>query len=606
MPKGIIETVVARHRRDRSRLIDIMRDVQAKIGHLPPDAIGTIARLLGISRIEVEGVATFYHFFTPVPAGRYAVYLNTNIVSVMNGRAEVAAAFEKEAGVPFGTTTPDGLIGLHETSCIGMNDQEPAAIINGVVFTRLNKTKVKALVAGMKAGKDVRALVRTCGDGANQSKLVRSMVRNNIRRKGPVLFAPFRSGAALQKAVAGTPEEVIAEIKNANLLGRGGAGFPAGLKWEFCRREKSDRRYIVCNADEGEPGTFKDRVLLTECPHLLFEGMAVAGYAAGAAEGVLYLRGEYAYLRPHLESVLTGLRQKKLLGRAAAGKRGFAFDITTKLGAGAYVCGEESALLESAQGNRGEPRDRPPFPVQFGYLGYPTSVNNVETLCAAARIMEKGAEWFKLLGTPRSAGTKLLSVSGHCRKPGVYELELGLTVWQLLKLVGGTDAQAVQVGGPSGTCLPRGQFHRVIGYEDLATGGSVIVIGPEADLFQVIHNFMLFFVEESCGWCVPCRAGNPLLKRTLEKVMDGKGTARDLADLEAWGKIIKSMSRCGLGQTSPNPILTTLQNFREMYQSRISAENAFVPEFDLEKAAGEAAAVTGQTFAEPHEEPRHE
>ncbi len=606
MPKGIIETVVARHRRDRARLIDIVRDVQAEIGHLPPDAIRTIARLLGISRIEVEGVATFYHFFTPAPAGRYAVYLNTNIVSVMHGRAEVAAAFEKEAGVPFGATTPDGLIGLHETSCIGMNDQEPAAIINGVVFTRLNKTKVKALVDGMKAGKDVRALVRTCGDGANQSKLVRSMVRNNIRRKGPVLFAPFRSGAALKKAVAGTPEGVIAEIKKANLLGRGGAGFPTGLKWEFCRREAGRPHYIVGNADEGEPGTFKDRVLLTECPHLLFEGMAVAGYAAGAAEGILYLRGEYAYLQPHLESVLAGLRRKKLLGRAAAGKRGFAFDITIKLGAGAYVCGEESALLESAQGNRGEPRDRPPFPVQNGYLGHPTAVNNIETLCAAARILEKGADWFKAMGTARSAGTKLLSVSGDCRKPGVYEIAFGLPVADLLKMAGGSDALAVQVGGPSGTCIPRSQFDRRIGFEDLATGGSIIVFGPERDLFEVVHNFMEFFVEESCGWCVPCRAGNPLLKRTLEKVMDGKGTARDLADLEAWGKIIKSMSRCGLGQTSPNPILTTLQYFREMYQSRISADNLFVPAFDLKKAAGEAAAVTGQTLAEPHEEARHE
>ncbi len=378
------------------------------------------------------------------------------------------------------------------------------------------------------------------------------------------------------------------------------------MKWEFCRREAERPHYIVGNADEGEPGTFKDRVLLTECPHLLFEGMAVAGYAAGAAEGVLYLRGEYAYLLPHLESVLAGLRRKKLLGRAAAGKRGFAFDITIKLGAGAYVCGEESALLESAQGNRGEPRDRPPFPIQNGYFGHPTVVNNVETLCAAARILEKGADWFKAMGTARSAGTKLLSVSGDCRKPGVYEVAFGLSVADLLKMAGGSDAMAVQVGGPSGTCISRSQFDRRIGFEDLATGGSIIVFGPERDLFEVVHNFMLFFIEESCGWCVPCRAGNPLLKRTLEKVMDGKGTAQDLADLEAWGKIIKSMSRCGLGQTSPNPILTTLQNFREMYQSRISAENAFVPEFDLEKAAGEAAAVTGQTFAEPHEEPRHE
>ncbi len=606
MPKGIIETIIARHRRERIRLIDILRDVQAELGHVPPDAIETIAARLGISRIEVEGVSTFYHFFTPAPAGRYAVHLNTNIVAVMKGRAEVAAAFAKEVGVPFGQTTPDGRIGLHETSCIGMNDQEPAAIINGIVFTRLNKAKVKALVAGMKGGRDVQALVKTYGDGANQSKLVRSMVRNNIRRKGPVLFAPFRSGSALKKAVARRPEEVIAEIKKANLLGRGGAGFPTGLKWEFCRREAAEPHYIVCNADEGEPGTFKDRVLLTERPRLLFEGMAVAGYAVGAATGVLYLRGEYSYLKPHLEAVLAEMRKKKLLGRAAAGKRGFAFDITITLGAGAYVCGEESALIESAQGNRGEPRDRPPFPVQYGYFGLPTAVNNIETFCAAARILEKGADWFKTMGTARSAGTKLLSVSGDCRKPGVYEIDFGLSIAELLKAAGASDAMAVQVGGPSGTCISRSQFDRRIGFEDLATGGSIIVFGPERDLFEVVHNFMEFFVEESCGWCVPCRAGNPLLKRTLEKVMEGQGTARDLSDLEAWGRIIKSMSRCGLGQTSPNPILTTLQNFREMYQSRVGVEGPWRTDFDLAEAAAEAAAVTGQKFAKSGEEAPHE
>ena len=317
-------------------------------------------------------------------------------------------------------------------------------------------------------------------------------------------------------------------------------------------------------------------------------------------------RTGYAYLKPHLEAVLAGMRKKKLLGPAAAGKRGFAFDITIKRGAGAYVCGEESALIESAQGNRGEPRDRPPYPVQSGYFGKPTVVNNVETLCTAARILEKGADWFKALGTARSAGTKLLSVSGDCRKPGVYEVPFGLSVTGLLKMAGGGDAMAVQVGGPSGTCISRSQFDRVIGFEDLATGGSIIVFGPERDLFEVVHNFMEFFVEESCGWCVPCRAGNPLLKRILEKVMAGRGTVRDLADLEAWGKIIKSMSRCGLGQTSANPILTTLQNFREMYQSRVGAEGPVLADFDLAKAAAEAAAVTGQRFAEPGQEASHD
>ena len=600
--KALLDSLLARHGKDPSGLIEILRDVQAALGAIPPEAVAKIAARLGLSRVDVEGVATFYHFFTSRPAGTYAVYLNKNVVAEMKGRAEVARAFEKAAGCRFGETTADGRIGLHETSCIGMNDQEPSALINGVVFTRLTPARVKEIVAGMKAGKDAAKLVKKTGDGANQSRLVRAMVNNNIRKKGPVILAPFKSGAAVRKAVTWTPEDVIAEIKRANLLGRGGAGFPTGLKWEFCGREACQPRYVVCNADEGEPGTFKDRVILTELPHLLFEGMTVAGYAIGAREGILYLRAEYAYLQPRLEKVLAVLRAQKLLGKAVAGKKGFAFDITIKLGAGAYVCGEESALLESAEGKRGAPRPRPPFPVQNGYRDLPTTVNNVETLCAAARILERGAGWFKTMGTPKSAGTKLLSVSGDCRKPGVYEVEFGLTINRLLEMVGGRDAQAVQVGGPSGTCVARGQFDRKIGFEDLPTGGSIIVFGPERDLFAVVRNFMDFFIEESCGWCTPCRVGNTLLRQKLEKITSGQGTRQDLKEIEAWGKSIKAMSRCGLGQTSPNPILTTLQSFREKYEARVDAARDYVSTFDLEAAVRDAAAVTGQTLAEDRHE----
>jgi len=600
--KGFIKSIVAGHKKDASRLIEIVRDVQKELGRVSPEAVAEIAALLNISKVDVEGVATFYHFFSTAPLGKYAVYLNTNVVADMKGRTAVAEAFEKEAGCRFGETTADGLIGLYETSCIGMNDQEPSAIINGVVFTKLTKSKVKALVAAMKAGRDAHKLVKTLGDGANQSRLVRAMVCNNIRKKGQVLFAPFKSGAAIKKAVTWTPEDVIAEIKRANLLGRGGAGFPTGLKWEFCGREKAFPHYVVCNADEGEPGTFKDRVILTEMPHLLFEGMAVAGYAVGAKEGILYLRGEYAYLKAHLEKALDDLRKKNYLGKNIAGKKGCHFDITITLGAGAYVCGEESALLESAEGKRGEPRDRPPFPVTFGYRGLPTTVNNVETLCAAARILDRGAGWFKSMGTPKSAGTKLLSVSGDCARPGVYETEFGLKVQDLLKMAGALDAQAVQVGGPSGTCISRGQFERKLCFEDLPTGGSVIIIGPQRDLFEVIHNFMDFFIEESCGWCVPCRAGNILLKKKLKKITVGKGTTKDLQEIEAWGKTIKAMSRCGLGQTSPNPILTTLQNFREMYEAKVTKDTDYVSEFDLEAAVKAASSVTGQTLTKAHHE----
>ncbi|MBM3304603.1 MAG: hypothetical protein FJY79_01430 [Candidatus Aminicenantes bacterium] len=579
--------------KDPSALLDIIRDVQGRHGHVPEEAVSGIAAHLGLSKAEVRGAVTFYHFFSLEPRGRSTVYLNDSITSRMKGRAAVAKAFEQEAGCRFGEVSPDGSIGLFPTSCIGMNDQEPSAIIDGVVFTQLTPLKVGHLVRALRAGKPAQVLVDKYRDGANQSDLVRSMVANNIRRRGPVLFGPHEPGAAVRKAVAMTPEAVIEEIKRANLLGRGGAGFPTGLKWDFCRREKNPPHYVVCNADEGEPGTFKDRVILTELSRLVFEGMAVAGYAVGAEEGVLYLRAEYDYLRPLLESVLDGLRRENLLGKSIAGSR-FDFDISIKLGGGAYICGEESALLESAQGKRGEPRNRPPFPVQIGYLGQPTTVNNVETLCAAAKIIIHGASWFNSMGSANSSGTKLFSISGDCERPGVYELEFGLTVRELLDIVGAKDAFAVQIGGPSGAMISRRDFGRRVAFEDLPTGGSIMIFGPWRDLFEIIDNFMEFFIEESCGWCTPCRVGNILLKEKLEKIMTGRGTRQDLADLENWGKMIKAMSRCGLGQTSPNPILTSLQNFPELYEAAVSKSRDVLPTFDLAEATLEAARLANR------------
>ncbi|MFW5770327.1 MAG: NAD(P)H-dependent oxidoreductase subunit E [Spirochaetota bacterium] len=590
----VVSQVVEKYNKDKTRLMDIVTDVQSELGYVSDEAVVQLAKALGISKVDVDGVVTFYHFFSKTPVGKYSVYLNNSAVANMKGRAAVAKAFEEAAGCSFGRTTEDGVIGLFDTSCIGMNDQEPAAIINGVIFTDLTPDKAKELVADMKSGKEVSELVKTFGDGNNQSDLIKSMVNNNIQKKGPVLFAPFETGSAIKAAVAKTPDDVIEEVKLSNLRGRGGAGFPTGMKWDFCRQAEGAKHYVVCNADEGEPGTFKDRVVLTEIPEMLFEGMAVAGYAVGAEEGILYLRAEYLYLRKFLEKVLEDLRSKNVLGKNAGGKDGFNFDIRIQMGAGAYICGEESALIESAEGKRGEPRNRPPFPVQNGYLGYPTTVNNVETFCCASRIMLEGGEWFKNMGTAQSSGTKLLSVSGDCKKPGIYEVEFGTTIQTLLEMVEGRTAKAVQVGGPSGTCVGKNDYGKRICYDDLGTGGSMIIVGSDRDLFEVVHNFMEFFVEESCGWCVPCRAGNQLLLDKLEKVMAGKAVGQDLKELEEWSKMIKATSRCGLGQTSPNPIATTLKNFPEMYEAKIQKDVDYVSEFDLKSAVQESCKAAGR------------
>ncbi len=593
--KENIQSIIEKNHQDRGRLMDILIAVQDMYRCIPDEAVALIADQLGISKADVTQTISFYHFFSSEPVGQYAIYLNDSAVANINGRAEVARAFEQELGIPFNSVTADGVVGLWETADIGMNDQEPAALINGVVFTNLTPAKVKGLVSGMRAGKDVPALMTEIDAEVSGPKLLSSMVKDNLCQEGAVLFSDYKVGQALKKAIAQSPEEVVAEVKQSNLRGRGGAGFPAGLKWDFCRQSNGDTVYLVCNADEGEPGTFKERVILTKIPKLLFEGMAIAGYAIGAEQGILYLRYEYRYMHAYLESVLQELRDQNLLGKDIAGKTGFNFDIRIQLGAGAYVCGEESALIESMEGKRGEPRNRPPFPVQNGYQDQPTVVNNAETLCSVVKVILNGAEWFKSLGTSESAGTKLLSISGDCENPGVYEVEWGITVRALLKLVGATDVQAVQVGGPSGVCIGPSKFNRQIGFEDLATGGSLIIIGKERDLLRdFVLNFMNFFIEESCGSCAPCRSLTVILRDKLLKILNGQGTKQDIDELYTWAGFEKAANRCGLGQTAANPIISTIENFRSLYENLVETNENFVSTFNMEQAVAESCEVVGR------------
>ncbi len=587
--KTTVNNTIKKYKNDRCRLMDILLDIQEELGYIPEDFNQMIADELSISKAELIETISFYHFFTQKPLGKYTVYLNNSVTAEMMLREEVKKTFEEHAGVAFGNVSADGLIGLFDTSCIGMSDQEPAALINGVMFTNLTSFLVKEIVEDMKEGKPLAEMHKqNFGAGNNSSDLIQSVVNNNIRRKGPVLWDPYEPGEGLNKIITINPEDVIKEVKSSNLRGRGGAGFPTGLKWEFCKNSKDAEKYIFCNADEGEPGTFKDRVILTEMPKMIFEGMAIAGYAVGAKSGVLYIRYEYKYLRKHLENALNELRNSKLLGKNIAGKKGFDFDIRIQFGAGAYICGEESALLESAEGKRGEPRDRPPFPVEKGFMGKPTVINNVETLAKVVKIIKKGSAWFTGLGTPESTGTKLLSISGDCRYPGVYEIEWGHSIYDILQMVGATDVQAVQVGGPSGILINPNQLTRKLGYEDLGTGGSLIIFNESRDLIrEVVMNFTEFFIEESCGSCSTCRNIPVLLKQKLQKILDGHGVVQDIDDLIEWSKILK-YSRCGLGHTAANPIVTSIQNFRHLYEKLVQRDREFDTGFNLAESVKES------------------
>ena len=598
-----IAAMLDAHGRDRTGLLDMLWEVQRRIGYISAAAAAAIADRLALSVEDVLETATFYHFFHTAPAGRHRIYLSNTVIAKMHRYDEVYAALERETGVRFGEpASPE--FGLFETACIGLSDQEPAMLVDGVVFTDLTPESVGEIVAGLKGGSTAEELANPRGLPRDARAYVEALSGSTVHTTGPVFFrGETDHESLLARCRAQSSDEVIATLTASGLRGRGGAGFPTGIKWQTCRAAPGATKYIICNADEGEPGTFKDRALLTHEPDTVFAGMAIAAHAVGAAgadsaavpvHGIVYLRAEYAYLADYLESRLAALRERGVLGHSVDGSGGF--DIRIQLGAGAYICGDESALIESCEGKRGTPRLKPPFPVQRGYLGMPTVVNNVETFAAAAHIVDHGADWFAAMGVPGSTGTRLLSVSGDCAAPGIYEVEWGTTLRSVLDMIGARDARAVQISGPSGEMLSvAADVDRVLGYDDLSCNGSFMVFDASRDLLDVVGDFMQFFVDESCGICVPCRAGNVLLRQKVALVADGQATSSDLDEMVAWGGVVAHTSRCGLGATSPNPILTTLTKFPEIYPVRPRATVAdLLPSFDPEAELTDHAAAVAQ------------
>ena len=557
-----IATILDGRDRDRTELIDVLWAVQRNVGHISADSAAAIADWLGLSTDDVLETATFYHFFHTTPSGRHRIYLSNTVIGKMSGYQQVYDALERETGTQFGGPGSADF-GLFETACIGMSDREPAMLIDGVVFTDLTPGSITEIVAGLKSGLAPEQIANPAALPHHDAAYAESLTNTSVHTSGPVFFCGDTDYAALmQRCRAMTPEEVIAVVAESGLRGRGGAGFPTATKWKSCRAAGGTEKYVICNADEGEPGTFKDRILLTHSPKLVFAGMAIAAHAVGAERGIVYLRAEYMYLRDYLARQLVELREDGVLGGG--------FDIRIQLGAGAYICGDESALIESCEGKRGTPRLKPPFPVEHGFLGKPTVVNNVETFAAATRILQEGAEWFATMGVPGSTGTRLLSVSGDCAAPGVYEVEWGITLSAVLDLVGAEDAWAVQISGPSGEMLSvSADGHRRLAYDDLSCNGSFMVFNHDRDLIEIVKDFMQFFVDESCGICVPCRAGNVMLRERIGLVARGRAARSDLEEMVAWGGIVAQTSRCGLGATSPNPILTTLKKFPEVYSARL-------------------------------------
>jgi [NiFe] hydrogenase diaphorase moiety large subunit len=562
----------------RPQLLNALWALHDVKGYLDDEDVGHLSTLFNVSAIEIEGVISFYHFFHRQPVGNHSIYLNNSIVSQFSGFEEVKAAFEHETGAKAGKTDPSGMFSFFTTSCIGLSDQEPAALIDFFPFTELTPQKVKRTIAKLRTG--------------SLAKDICDIPQDNIRYKPEpdriFLLRDHEPGKVIGKLKDLEPTQVYELLGKAGLMGMGGAFFPVGLKWELCRKNHSNRKYVVCNADEGEPGTFKDRVLLNTLPGLVIEGMVLAAYAVGASDGIIYLRAEYRYLKNKIEQILNTFREQGILGDNISAKLPFSFDIRVQLGAGAYVVGEETALLNSMEGLRGEPRTKLYFPVERGYLNKPTVVNNVETYACAARIIEFGPEKMLSLGTKNCPGTKLISISGDVGKPGIYEIEWGMVLGDLLNLCEAKNTNYIQVSGPSGSSVSWKEFNRRICREDLPCGGSFMVFNRERDILDILLNFSSFFMHESCGVCTPCRAGNFILHRKLEKLKLGMGTLRDLSDLRQWCKSIKKTSRCGLGQMSPNPILDTLKKFPEYFDQRVDRSGSRLNQgFNLEAAEEE-------------------
>ena len=508
-----------------------------------------------------------------------------------SGSAELIKRFEEQIA----KNGLDKEVKVVRTGCFGLCEAGPVVIVypEGTFYSRIRPDDVDEIVSEhLLKGRIVQHLVYK--EKADEEQHVtldnidfyRPQMRLALRNCGVIdpenidEYIAFDGYRALAKALTEmTPDQVISEVLKSGLRGRGGAGFPTGKKWQFAAASKADQKYMVCNADEGDPGAFMDRSVLEGDPHSVLEAMAIGGYAIGASEGYIYVRAEYPIAVKRLEIAINQAREYGLLGKNIFGS-GFDFDIFIRLGAGAFVCGEETALMHSIEGGRGEPKPKPPFPAVRGLFDKPTNINNVETLANIPQIILKGADWFASIGTEKSKGTKVFALGGKINNTGLVEVPMGTPLRDIIYKIGGgipggKKFKAVQTGGPSGGCIPADYLDIAIDYDSLTAIGSMmgsggmIVMDEDNCMVDIARFFLDFTVDESCGKCTPCRIGTRRMLEILERIVEGKGEEGDIEKLEALAENIKATAQCGLGQTAPNPVLSTLKYFRDEYEAHI-------------------------------------
>jgi NADH-quinone oxidoreductase subunit F len=549
---------------DRSGLLPVLMEVQAAYGFLPAEAATAVGWALRVPLSEVHGVIEFYTMLYSKPVGRRLVRVCNSPMCAQAGAAAALKAADRYLKLKPGMQNGEAEYGLEEVPCLGLCDHAPAALVGDV--------PVAGITADSPASWINRPEPAPLGFIGGNARLlsVRCGVLNPTDLQA---FIDAGGYAGLRKALQSmTPAEVVATIKQSGLVGRGGAAFPTGSKWEMTASAAAEERYVVCNADESEPGTFKDRVLMEGDPFSILEGMTVAGYAIGARKGYLYVRGEYPRAQAILAKAIAAARQQGWLGHDIA-QSGFDFDVVLRSGAGAYICGEETALFESIEGRRGFPRLKPPYPTTHGLFRKPTVINNVETLCTAAWIVANGVEAYRAIGTNESPGSKLFCLSGDVAQPGVYEVPFGTRLGELLELAGGVrgELQAILLGGAAGAFTGPEQLELQMSFEGLRQAGLplgsgvVMAINRQRDLRQTLLSLAHFFAHESCGKCYPCRLGTQRQLELIGRVAEGRAGPDDIQALKDVGFTMSMASLCGLGATAGTAVLSALERWPGLF-----------------------------------------
>lgn len=560
--------------RGRTALLPALHSTQSIYGYIPEQVALEVSRVLKVPLSDVYGVIDFYAMFYSQPVGKKVIRICNDPPCVFKGGEEVLRAVCHHLEVQPDQMTTDGAFTVERSPCLGLCEHAPAVLVGTTAIGHARASKAAEIVQGVGqmphgvVGGDLRILTANCGGGQPTS------LKTYEERGGY---------QGLRKTLSMTPQEIISEVKASGLVGRGGAAFPTGVKWEGTYKAAGDIKYIVCNADESEPGTFKDRVLMEEDPQRTLEGMIIAAYVIGAHQGYFYIRGEYPYGYEVISAALEEARQAGYLGQNILGS-GFDFDIEMRKGAGAYICGEETALFESIEGKRGFPRVKPPFPTTFGLFGKPTIINNVETFCNIPLIVEKGAASYRQYGTEKSPGPKLFCVSGDVMHPGLYEVPFGITLRHLLEdLAGGVSGgslQAILLGGAAGAFATEKNLDVKLTFEDLRAqglplgSGVVMVLNNQRDLRRVFKGLAHFFADESCGKCYPCQIGTQRQYEILSRVADGELRETDLDSLKDVGWTMVDASLCGLGQTAATAVLSAIELWPEYFSRNGKSHNS--------------------------------